>query len=157
MKTLAITLLTLAFATTSFAANLFATYEVPVKDQPELANANIFRMRNVTLEKAGEMTFLKYSLPLELTGKLNVIEFKGQLDKSGNGKLDYEQNQMDCQEDKISLTCNVAFKGLNIDQNFAANIIAKNFPKSQRDLRVQIQKKFSTDPVGIIRIYKRRR
>lgn len=149
-------LLVLSFSMTAAAADLFATYEVPAGDQPELAGSNQFRIQKLSLEKSDDgLTTLKYLLPLELTGRPNIIEFKGQLTSDGETEVTYDEKKMKCAEDKISLWCNVSFSALDINLPAAQKLMAEKFSQKDLEKRLQVLGKFSTDPVGIIRIYKR--
>ncbi|MBC7466673.1 MAG: hypothetical protein H7256_11840 [Bdellovibrio sp.] len=149
-------LLTLSFSVTASAANLFATYEVPAGDQTELIGSNQFRIQQLSLQKSpGGQTSLKYLLPLELTGNPNVIEFTSPLPGDGKTEVVYDNNKMTCAEDTISITCNVAFAALDMNVPVAQKLMSDKFSQKDLEKRLQVLNRFSTDPIGIIRIYKR--
>lgn len=142
--------------TSSAALNLFATYEVPADQGSGLENSNQFQIRQLSLVNEPDgTTKLNYLLPVELTGNRNKIEMVGKVDDNGKIQFDYEKSRMDCQEDQISLTCNVAFQNLNLNQTLAQQLMEAKFKNNDLRNRLQVLEKFSTDPVGIIRIYKR--
>jgi len=126
------------------------SYEVPV-DNPELAELAVFPLRRVQLEQNGQEFTLKYNVPVELTGELNRIEFKGTIE-NGQGVLTYEDSKMNCLADQTTLMCKVAYQNLKFNQERAERIITSRFDGEELRKRLLIQKDFSTDPVGVIKI-----
>lgn len=156
MKLTATLLFALGFSMTASAVNLVATYEVPVGSAKALMGSNQFRIQQLSLDRTPDgQTDIKYLLPLELTGNPNVIAFTGKIGSDGKTEVSYDDKKMKCDEDSISLTCAVSYKNLDMNLPLAQKMMAKNFPRQDLQKRLQVLEKFSTDPVGIIRIYKR--
>lgn len=126
------------------------SYEVPV-DNPELAELAVFPLRRVQLEQNGKEFTLKYNVPIELTGEVNRVEFKGTIE-NGQGVLTYEDTKMNCLADQSTLMCKVAYQNLKFNQERAERIITSRFEGDDLRKRLMIQKDFSTDPVGVIKI-----
>ncbi len=126
------------------------TYEVPVSDQ-NLADAATFNLKKVRVRQTNDVLKVKYLIPIELTGEKNLFEFEGSF-VNGQGTLQYNDQQMDCATDATQLMCTVAYKGLNLNQLKAENLLSRKFQGSELQKRLSVQKDFSTDPVGIIRI-----
>jgi hypothetical protein len=125
-------------------------YEVPVND-PNLADAAVFKLRRVQLEQNGTDIKLKYRVPVELTGEVNQVEFIGSIN-NGEGTLVYEKNKMNCLADQSTLMCKVAYQDLKFNQVRAERILSAKFNGDELRKRLLIQGKFSTDPVGVIKI-----
>ena len=126
------------------------SYEVPVKD-PELQSAAVFELKKVRLEQNENQFSLKYMLPTELTGEKNVMEFSGTM-THGEGTLTYQNTKMNCLSDEMTLSCRVAYQNIKMDQSKAEKILSKKFQGSELEKRLIIQRGFSTDPVGIIKV-----
>ncbi len=127
-----------------------ATYEVPVTD-PNLKSFSIFDLKKVKFLKNGDNVTLKYLVPQELTGERNKVEFEGSL-VNGQGSLIYKDTKMDCLTDQSLLMCKVTYESLKFDQVKADQILASKFQGADLEKRMMVQKGFSTDPVGIIKI-----
>ncbi len=126
------------------------TYEVPVVDA-DLKSAAQFNLKKVLFTQNGADFEIKYALPTELTGKKNVVQFKGTFN-AGQGTADYENSKMDCLIDQDLLMCKVQFKDLDIDQDLAINKMSARFKGLDLTRRLSVQHGFSTDPVGVIKI-----
>ena len=125
-------------------------YEVPVSD-PELVDAATFKLRRVQLEQNGKDFKLKYIVPVELTGEVNRVEFTGTIN-DGEGTLVYENTKMNCLADQSTLMCKVAYQNLKFNQEKVERILNAKFDGEELRKRLLIQGKFSTDPVGVIKI-----
>ena len=79
------------------------------------------------------------------------MEFSGAM-THGEGTLTYQNTKMNCLSDEITLSCRVAYQNIKMDQGKAEKILAKKFQGSDLEKRLIIQRGFSTDPVGIIKI-----
>jgi hypothetical protein len=126
------------------------TYEVPVKNQDLLSSAR-FPLKKIEFEQIGNQIKLKYLVPVELTGEKNFVEFEGTLD-SGTGSLTYENNVMNCLSDQTMMMCKVTYQNLKFDQIKAEMILTRKFKGQELQKRMLVQRDFSTDPVGVIKI-----
>lgn len=125
-------------------------YEVPVNDA-SLADSATFKLRRVQVEQNGTEFKLKYNVPIELTGELNHVEFNGSID-NGEGTLTYENTKMNCLADQSTLMCKVVYQDLKFNQLRAERILSSKFSGEELKKRLVIQGKFSTDPVGVVKI-----
>ncbi len=126
------------------------SYEVPVTDA-RLQDAAVFDLKKVRLEQIDNHFTMKYLVPVELTGEKNLMEFKGTMNR-GQGNLIYENTTMNCNSDEVTLTCKVAYQNLKFNQTKAEKLLARKFEGLALEKRLTIQKDFSTDPVGIIKV-----
>ena len=126
------------------------TYEVPVADA-DLKSAAQFNLKKVLFKQNGAQFEIKYALPTELTGKKNIVQFKGVFD-AGQGIADYENSKMDCLIDQDLLMCKVQFKDLDINQELALRKMSAKFKGLDLARRMSVQRGFSTDPVGVLKI-----
>lgn len=126
------------------------SYEVPVKD-PNLADYAVFKLHQVHLEQEGNHFKLKYLVPVELTGEENFVEFSGTFE-NGSGTLTYEKAKMECLADQSTFTCKVAYQDLKMDSKKAEEILTAHLKGEDLQRRLQIQRDFSTDPVGLVKI-----
>lgn len=125
-------------------------YEVPV-DDPNLADSAVFKLRRVQLEQNGQDFKLKYIVPVELTGEINRVEFTGTIN-NGEGTLVYEDTKMKCLADQSTLMCKVVYQNLKFNQERAERILNSKFDGEELRKRLLIQGRFSTDPVGVVKI-----
>jgi len=125
-------------------------YEVPV-DDPNLADSAVFKLRRVQLEQNGQDFKLKYIVPVELTGEVNRVEFTGTIN-NGEGTLVYEDTKMKCLADQSTLMCKVVYQNLKFNQERAERILNSKFDGEELRKRLLIQGRFSTDPVGVVKI-----
>jgi len=154
MKTV-IHFLVLVSALSATAATFTAVYEVPVEKNSGLNRVNKFPLTNVQLDKTDDdQVSLKYVLPLELTGATNTLQFTGKLNEFNKADLNYDQSSMKCQDTNASLVCQVKYKNLNTNQALAADLMSRKFSGEELENRLKILSRFSTDPVGIVRIYR---
>lgn len=144
-----LTAIFLLISTQSFAL-VEATYEVPVSDE-KLKVSAVFEMKKMRLEHNGNALKMKYLIPQELTGDRNTVEFEGELN-AGQGSLSYKDSKMDCLTDQSIMMCKVSYQQLKFDQERAVRILTGKFQGEELQRRMMIQKDFSTDPVGIIKI-----
>lgn len=126
------------------------TYEIPVVEA-DLKSAAQFTLKKVLFKQNGSDFEIKYALPTELTGKKNIVQFKGVFN-AGQGTAEYEDSKMDCLIDQALLMCKVQFKNLDINQELAINKMSAKFKGLDLAKRMSVQDRFSTDPVGILRI-----
>ena len=136
----------------AYADSLFTSgsYEVPVFET-HLKSASQFTLKKVLFKQDGANFEIKYMIPTELTGEKNLIEFKG-IFTAGQSSGFYENNKMDCLVDQSLLMCKVSFANLKIDQQLAENFMLAKIEGEDLGNRLSVQRSFSTDPVGIIRI-----
>lgn len=125
-------------------------YEVPVED-PELADAAVFKLRRVLVEQKDKDFKIKYLVPLELTGEKNLVEFIGTIEQ-GEGTLVYQDTKMNCLSDQSTLMCKVVYQNLKFNQEKAELLMNSRFSGEDLKKRLLIQKDFSTDPVGVLKI-----
>ena len=128
-----------------------ATYEVPTS-QNYLKEASLFKIENVSFTKQNSKVNLSYLVPEELTGIKNMVQFTGDLNSNG-GKLNSEYGQLTCLSNNRQMMCTVSHQKLNFDSELAKSIMVSKFQGQELTNRLSIQQKFSTDPVGVIRIY----
>ena len=152
-KILILTVFIFPFQLFANTTTLTATYEVPVTDTSLQASSQ-FKINHVTYLKFSDgTTKIKYVLPQELTGKLNLIKIKGKIE-NGAGQLSSEYSKMDCVESITEIKCDVEFKKLKFDQTKVQEILAAKFVGADLQNHQMVQQIFSTDPVGILRINK---
>ncbi|MBC7741810.1 MAG: hypothetical protein H7061_06420 [Bdellovibrionaceae bacterium] len=146
--------LILALSITGSAAeinfNANAAYEVPQKFG-DFGQARFFAMPLASVKQVQGLTTIKYVVPTELTGAVNSVQFTGRF-TNGQSKMNSEYENMNCIKNVGELTCNVAFKKLTFDQASADFQLKSKFTGVELRQRQQIQRGFSTDPVGIIHI-----
>ena len=141
---------------TAFAGIRSATYEVPTS-QNELKASSIFKIRRVSVtENIENNTTVKLLVPEELTGTANEIEFSGTLDSDG-GKLSSQYGTLYCLANSNVMMCTASYQKLNFDRELAVQLMSAKFTGEELSKRLALQEKFSTDPIGIIRIFFRAR
>ena len=152
LNSLTIALLSTMIVTEALAESLVAsgTYEVPVAEL-ELKSAAQFDLKKVLFKQDGTNFEIKYTIPTQLTGEKNMIQFKGVLN-AGVGSGVYGENKMDCLIDQTLLMCKVEYRNLKFDQPLAEKLMAANFKGDALIRRLAVQRGFSTDPVGVIKI-----
>lgn len=135
-----------------FAGTKQATYEVPTS-QPDLKNSTLFTLSKVSVSRnIDNVTTLKYVVPEELTGEKNEIEFSGVLNES-EGNLSSEYGVLNCLTNKNQMMCTASYMKLKFDSEKAKDLMAQKFQGQELENRLRLQEKFSTDPIGVIRIY----
>ncbi len=149
MKSLVLILLSLTALNAS--AALKSYYEVPTSHS-DLAASNKFKVNDLTLtpEADGETT-LKYTVPVELTGLPNEIDFTGPLTSEG-GSMQSEYGNLNCLSNKKEMMCSVSYLKLDFNNELAKQKIGEKFKGNEAIKRAALQEKFSTDPIGIIHI-----
>ena len=132
-------------------AALKSYYEVPTSN-PELAGSNKFKVSDLTLtsELDGKTT-LKYTVPVELTGVPNEIDFTGPLTAEG-GSLQSEYGSLSCLSNKKEMMCSVSYLKLDFNNELAKQKIGEKFKGGEALKRTALQERFSSDPIGIIHI-----
>lgn len=126
------------------------TYEVPVENS-EIKAASLFKLSKVSIHQNGDHLNLKYTMPTELTGTKNIIELDG-INKDGPTSVFYKNNQFDCLSNETYLTCKVQYQDLDINQALAEKNLFQKFQGNNLQDRMTVQKIFSTDPIGVIKI-----
>lgn len=150
MKSLVLILISIVGLSASAAA-LKSYYEVPTSN-PALAGSNKFKVNDLSLTpQADGETTLKYTVPVELTGVPNEIDFTGPLTSDG-GSMQSEYGNLNCISNKKDMMCSVNYLQLDFDNQLAKQKIAEKFKGSEAINRAALQEKFSTDPIGIIHI-----
>lgn len=141
---------------TVFAGIRSATYEVPTS-QSELKGASIFKIRKVSVtEDIENKTTVRFLVPVELTGVSNEIEFSGTLDLNG-GKLSSQFGMLSCLANSSVMMCTASYQKLEFNRDLAVELMTAKYSGENLNKRLELQEKFSTDPIGIIRIYFRSR
>lgn len=150
MKSLLLTVI--LFSTLKvFAAPMAAYYEVPTS-QADLKSASQFEIKKLSVTNGlNNVTTLNYTVPEELTGLLNEMEFSGALNQNG-GKLVSENGEMECLANNARMMCTVSYQKIDFDSDLAKNILRSKFKDQELEKRFLVQEKFSTDPIGIIHI-----
>ncbi len=147
-----ITVLVLLTSVSAFAKIGQATYEVPTS-QSDLKASSLFNISKVEVSRnQNNITTVKYLVPEELTGLQNIIEFSGVLNED-EGTLTSEYGILKCLTGKRQLMCTASYLDLEFDSEKAKEIMAQKFQDQELQNRLRLQEKFSTDPIGIIRIY----
>ncbi len=143
--------MTLSVAFDVSAKVLKAFYEVPTS-QAELVNSNKFQIKQLEMiAEADGQTTLKYTVPVELTGLPNEIDFKGPLTSEG-GQLSSEYGILNCVSNEKQMMCSVSYLELKFDNALAQKFMAEKFTSIELEKRSSLQAKFSTDPIGILHI-----
>lgn len=125
-----------------------AVYEIPMSNLSQ-SEQNKFNLSDMVVEKTDSGTVtIKYSLPMQLTGKRNTFTFSGKIGQ----KMIYEGHRMDCKQDSESLVCSVRFSNLNIDKKLAKRNLKKKIGDGDLSIHVAVLEKFWEDPVGVLRI-----
>lgn len=155
MKTFILTVVSgFVFAThVSLAAPLKAFYEVPTS-RADLVNSNSFKIDVVSINTdiAG-VTNLTFTFPEELTGVANEVTFAGQLNESG-GMLQSEHGILNCLMTAKKLMCSASYQQVHFDNDLARQKMNEKFKDEELVRRLSVQEKFSTDPIGIIHVFK---
>ena len=152
LKYAAMTVLLLTIGQAAFAGIRSATYEVPTS-QSDLKAASIFKLRKLSVtEDIENKTTVKYLVPEELTGVTNEIEFTGALDMNG-GNLSSQFGNLNCIANSNVMMCTATYQHLKFNQDLAVQLMTNKYGGEELAKRLSVQEKFSTDPIGIIRIY----
>ena len=91
-------------------------------------------------------------VPEELTGVTNEIEFTGALDMNG-GNLSSQFGNLNCIVNSNVMMCTATYQHLKFNQDLAVQLMTNKYGGEELAKRLSVQEKFSTDPIGIIRIY----
>lgn len=131
---------------------LGATYEVPTSSDV-LKNSNTFAITEAKLVISDEnqMVF-KYSVPQVLTGIKNEFVFTGTISTSGTAELSSDNGFMKCLVTNKEMMCSAIYQKLIIDKNKAVEMMTAAFEGDDLKNRLAVGDKFSTDPIGIIRL-----
>lgn len=150
-------ILTVVFLSqTAFAGIRSATYEVPTS-QNDLKASSVFKIRKLAVtEDIENITTVKYLVPEELTGVSNEIEFTGKLDING-GNLSSQFGNLNCLASSNVMMCTASYQKLEFNHELAIELMTAKYAGEELSKRLTLQEKFSTDPIGIIRIYFRAR
>ena len=145
-------LIVLLSSVSAFAGIKKATYEVPTSVN-ELKDSTVFNLADASVSMDSEtVTTLKYLVPEELTGEKNEIEFSGVMNEN-EGVLNSEYGSLKCLTNKNQMMCTASYLHLKFDSDKAKQIMAQKFQGQELENRLRLQEKFSTDPIGVIRIY----
>lgn len=108
------------------------TYSVPVaKNLEKLA---LFPLPHVMVNRQRDLLVIRYTLPTELTGPANEIEFRGPLPQSGPVLLTGRHGKMECPDVNDLAQCEVFYKDLNFDAK-ARSTILKSIAKDPTELK----------------------
>lgn len=151
-----IILMLLILSQSAFARIKSATYEVPTS-QNELKASSIFKIQKLSVtEDIENKTTVKLQVPVELTGVANVIEFSGKMDLNG-GNLSSQFGNLNCLANSTVMMCTASYQNLKFDHELAVKFMSAKYSGDELSNRLQVQEKFSTDPIGIIRVFFRSR
>lgn len=155
-----------------FAQHVVGQYIVPT-DDAALTEASQFNLEKVAVSDFNGLTTVSFEVPAELVGEPLPVKYFGSLvDGAGTlhgQNIGYEtpiKNEIHCSTvvstlasatasaTASQLICNVDYKGLTIDSKKAEAILIDRHSADQDLLakKILIQKKFSTDPVGVVEI-----
>jgi hypothetical protein len=127
------------------------TYEVPTSNRALKPNA-FFEMNDVNLKisQAGQIE-VSYTIPTELTGLENKLSFSGEI-SNGTATMNSEYGQMTCLATASKMMCSVSYQKLQFDTLLAEQNMSQKFSGAELVSRLEIQTKFSTDPIGLLHI-----
>ncbi len=141
---------TLIAPLTIFAGVKRATYEVPTS-QVDLKAAATFSIEQISVNRVGDNIMIRYLVPQELTGEPNLIEFSGTMSKD-SAQLTSPDGDLDCLTTRRQMMCTVEYQKIRFDQEKAQQLMTGKFKGEELLKRMAVQERFSTDPIGIIRI-----
>lgn len=123
------------------------TYRVPVS--ADLASAAVYSVPEVTWTVSAGTATLAYALPRELVGKTVRVSFAGPFDAAtGRGTLTGPAGTAECATSGTTVTCTETMRGLlPLDPDLG--VVEKLAPAGMAAARVEVAKRFSTDPIGI--------
>jgi len=127
-----------------------ATYEVPSSD--ELKPYSTFELKDFKVRFIGSTFYMRYELPEILAGKVERIWLKGKF-ALGQSQivLTGPNAKALCEGVYESMHCEIVYNDLDIDESLALEAIKKvSQSPLETNLRLQVTRAFSTDPVGII-------
>ena len=128
-------------------------YYVPVAEQ--LNEYALFPLTDIEIEHEGDDVEIEYDLPVELTGVVNRIEFKGVVPASGPMILNSNYGKMECPAANDFSNCAVSYKNLNFDDRALTKLLeqisASDDELNKRQLVAQ-RFRFGGEPHGFVRV-----
>ena len=133
-------------------ADAYGTYTVPVP--PELAPFAQFVLNDSQITSDNTGVVVSYDLPIELVGPNHpTIVLGGKQRPGGIMILQGEYGDASCFTRAEKVECIVQYEDLEIDLAGVERILAaRNIGPHERELRLQVAKIFSGEPVGIVEI-----
>ena len=123
------------------------TYSVPVP--AELAAAATYDVPEMTWTVNGSTATLAYALPKALVGTTIRVTFSGPFDAAtGKATLSGAAGTAECVVAATTIKCNETMHGL-LPIAVDLGVVAKLAPAGLAAARVEVAKRFSTDPIGI--------
>lgn len=138
------------FSLISFGALAQITYSVPVPH--ELEPYAVFPNMESEYVQNGDHLTVRYPLPLELVGATrDVITLSGHMTNPRHFRLRGDHADARCNDIGGKLSCTVEYKDLVIDEIAVRDAIVQKFPDPfEQDMRLQVARIFSGEPIGII-------
>lgn len=137
-------------ASVGFGKSPNAVYEVPGFEETDLSMYDLYSLK---LEINGDQVSIDYSLPLELTGAKNRIRAVGTLVDKNTAILKGPHSDLTC--NLAAKKCDVRYNDLTIDHSLVKEILqSQNLQPSEVQTRLEITRKFSGDPIGVIYLFK---
>lgn len=135
-------------------ADAYGTYTVPVPAQ--LAPYATFMLNDSQVTRDNTGVVVSYDLPVELVGPNHpTIILGGKNRQGGIMLLEGEYGEASCFTRVDKIECIVQYEDLEIDIAGVERILAaRNISPHERELRLQVAKIFSGEPVGIVEIQK---
>ncbi|KYG68811.1 hypothetical protein AZI87_06170 [Bdellovibrio bacteriovorus] len=130
------------------AASPSAVYEIPGVEDPDLAH---YEIESLKLDINEDDIRIDYVLPLDLTGAKNRIRAEGVIGPDSKANLRGPHSDFVC--DLIQEKCDVRYNDLTIDESLVrARLEGKKLSSTQIEQRLQVTRRFSGDPIGIIHL-----
>jgi len=133
------------------------SYTVPVKE--ELKKYSKFDLDEVVIEQKANQLTLRYTLPRELTGRPQLVEFKGMITTEGPMTLTGKNGTMACKSSVDLSSCEVRYKDLEFDLK-ARDQALKESSSSAEELKgreaVAVAFHAGGEPHGVLHVYKYR-
>ena len=148
-RILALTLLSLSLPVL---ANGYGAYTVPVP--PELAPYATFMLNDSNVMSDSTGVVVSYDLPAELVGPNHpTIILSGKQRQGGIMILEGKYGEASCFTRAEKVECIVQYDDLEIDLAGVESILNQRIADPhERELRLQVAKIFSGEPVGIVEI-----
>lgn len=128
-----------------------AMYWVPV--DKSLARYAAFPIANMEISKENGVLKIEYTVPFELTGKINEIEFEGPLVNSGTVELKSSHGEMSCPDVDQLQNCQIKYENLKFDfQALTGHLASISKTKEELASRIKVAEVFSTEPIGFFSI-----
>jgi hypothetical protein len=135
--------------------NLKGMYTVPTDDK-ELISSSSFSVNDYKIINPSSVNpIMQFSLPLELTGNLNKLEFRRIRVNDAKDKSSFfisDSGSALCYGQWKKMKCFFKFNDLSLNPTKAETILAQNFTDTSLDGRIKIMRSFGGEPIGILEI-----